>query len=153
MHSLLIPDDSLHAEDFFSNGTNAPVGVAVRRTPVLGETTASRVVNDLHGEAELAEQSVVIQSRHVTMSPGVYGDVAPDIVVRPLEHIGVVQNIDTDEEVCSLDVVLLQERIQRLALLQLFVSKVPQSARRVARTGRGPSSKLVENTPSGASQR
>ena len=59
MRLLLIPDDSGQTEDLLGNGPNMVVRVTVRGPPVLGQAAASRVVDNLHGPAELQKELFV----------------------------------------------------------------------------------------------
>ena len=73
--ALLVPDDGGQAEDLLSNGADTLVRVTKGRAPVLGDTAASRVVDDLHCPAEFTEDLVVGEGGHVRVCPCVDGEV------------------------------------------------------------------------------
>lgn len=114
---LLVPNNSSQAEDL-SDGPNTVVRVTIGRPPVLGQTSIGRIVDDLHRPAELTEQLLVGESGHVRMGPRMHGDVTLEFLVGPQELRRVVQDVDTNHEMGSRGIVLLQEIVQRVGGLQ-----------------------------------
>lgn len=75
---------------------------------------------------------------------------------RVLELGRAVDDVDTDHEVRRDEVVLVEELVERHGSLNCARARQSRVSRRSdagSLTGRGPSSKLEPNTPSGASQR
>lgn len=72
---LLVPDDGLQSENLFGNSVHTVVRVTERRSPVLGQPSTSRIVDNLHRPTELSDDLQVGQRSHVRVSPGVNGNV------------------------------------------------------------------------------
>ena len=117
LHVLLVPDDGGKTKDFLSNSSDTVVRVTVWRPPVLGQTSAGRVVDDLHRPSELAEEFLVGLGGHVWVSPCVHGNVALEFLESPEELGCVVQDVNTDHKVGSWGIMLVQEIIQRVGRL------------------------------------
>lgn len=117
LHVLLVPDDGGKTKDFLSNSPDTVVRVTVWRPPVLGQTSAGRVVDDLHCPSKLAEEFLVSLGSHVWVSPCVHGDIALEFLESPEELGCVVQDVNTDHEVGSWGIMLAQEIIQLVGRL------------------------------------
>lgn len=63
--SLLVPHDGCQAKNLLCDRGNPGVGVTVRRSPETRETSASRIVDDLHRPCKLSQNLLVRQGRHV----------------------------------------------------------------------------------------
>lgn len=108
----MIPDDGLQPKDGLCDGNDTVIRVPVWRPPVLWYTTTSRVVDNVHGPAQLAQDVFIAQSRHVRMRPSVNSDIVFVGIERGRELFWVVQDIHADEEMGRVHVVFLQERVQ-----------------------------------------
>lgn len=116
-HLLLVPNDGVQAEYLLCNSTHTVVRVTIGRSPVFGQASTRRVMNDLHRPAEFSEQLLVRQRGHVGVRPGVHGNVVVELLEGPEELLRVVEDVDTDEEVGRMDLVLLQEVVQPVGRL------------------------------------
>ena len=64
---------------------------------------------ELHGPTELCDNLQVGEFGHVGVGPRMHGNVLVDRIEHKLELIWVCQNLDTDNEMSSSLIVLLQE--------------------------------------------
>lgn len=107
----MIPEDDLQAEYFSCNGSDPHIVITIRRPPVSGEASTSRVVDNLHSPAQLAKDLFVRQCRHRGMSVSVNGDVT-SMVVNIQEDIRILPNIYTNHKMSSSLVVVFEELVE-----------------------------------------
>jgi hypothetical protein len=127
---------------FTGNSVNPVIGVSIRRSPILGDTTTSGVLDNLHSITQLGNNFLVSKCSHVWMSPGVDSDIVPSVESFE-EDLRIPQNILSNHEMSRSDVVGLQEVNELVRWLIKGNNQLDYKSRpRGSHTGRGPSSKL-----------
>lgn len=118
---LGVPHDASDVEDFGGDSADTGVNVTLRRAH-LGSNVARQVVDDLQVPPELAHNAEVIFGGEERMRPSVQRQLLP-LVGCLLYHVGVVDNLATDHEVCRALVVLLEEGVEPRACASRSVVK------------------------------
>lgn len=127
------------------------------------EATHGGILDDLHRPSEFSDDVHVRQCCHVTVRPGVNGDIRMELLERSREQRGVGEDIGSDHEVSGRDLIPYQIIIQQVGSLKPVRIRHQNCAlagndqrKEVsvtwALTAMGPSSKERPSTPSGASQ-
>ena len=134
----MVPDDGLQTEYFRRNCPYAVIDITVRGSPVPWQSAAlgisairTRVIrtcqnldtyrgvlDDFHTPAEFCHDVHVRQRRHITMGPGVNGDIRLELLERPLEQRRVKQDIAADHEMGRRDLVRSQIVIEQVRSLK-----------------------------------
>ena len=94
-------------------------GREVRRR--CSDGLASKSSGGTHGRVgviEVEEELLVGEGGHVLVGPGVVGNVVLKLIECTHEFLWVVEDVDADEEMRGMDVVLLQEVVQRVRRLK-----------------------------------
>jgi hypothetical protein len=68
-------------ENFFRNGYKSDVCISERRPPVLGNPTASTIMNNIHSVAELRDDDLIGEDGHVRVISCLDGDVVASVKI------------------------------------------------------------------------
>ena len=113
----MVPNDSPQTEHLLGDGGHTKVRVTVRRAPIAGKSTPSRVVDHLKRPTQLGNDIGIGQRGHMRMGPCMHCDVILVGLEGRVELVPIVENIRPDKEVGRLDLILSKERIEAIRWL------------------------------------
>lgn len=109
---VVVPEHVGQAEDFFGNGTNTVVDVALRRSPELGNVSAAVIGEDLHGPAELSNELLIGESSAELVGSSVNSKVLIALAYSVLKLLLVGEDIGANHEVGGRLVILVEEAVE-----------------------------------------
>jgi hypothetical protein len=137
-----------------SNSIDPIIRIPVRRSPIPRHPPTRRIPDNFHSHTQLRHDLLIRQSGHHRVRPGMDGDIVTCIEDFE-EEIGSLEDVLADHKVGGCDILGLEEGYEVVRALvknkTSGPSRIERQEKKKRPTAIGPSSKLVANTPSGAS--